>query len=252
VSRLLNLTGQAEATHFWFEGFRRFVGPVLADIADGRRDLRVLDCGCGTGHNLGLLRPYGRAFGFDLSSGGLALARERGRCLARADVTQVPFVTESFDIVTSFDVMQCVPDDRQAVREMARVTKPGGAVVLTVAAFNALRGDHAEAWGEVRRYTVATARQLVEQAGLRVDRATYHFATTFPLMLAVRVAQRRLRPYRDLRDDTDIAVPAAPVNAVLASLLRAEAAVSRHVPMPFGSSVLVVGRKGSRELGGGG
>ena len=68
---LLELTGRVEATHFWFRGFRRFVAPVLEELAGGRRDLRLIDCGCGTGNNLALLKPYGRAFGFDLTPGGL-------------------------------------------------------------------------------------------------------------------------------------------------------------------------------------
>jgi ubiquinone/menaquinone biosynthesis C-methylase UbiE len=243
VDRLLDLTGRAEATHFWFRGFRRFVTPVLADIAGGRRDLRILDCGCGTGHNLMLLRPYGHGMGFDLSSGGLVLARARVDALAQANIAHIPFATGSFDLVTCFDVMQCVPEDREAVREVARVARPGGSVVLTMAAFNLLRGDHAEVWGEVRRYTRSTARALVEQSGLRVERISYHFASTLPLMLVVRLAQRWLRPYRGLRDDSDIAVPSPPVNALLTGVLSAEGAVSRVVPMPFGSSLLVVARK---------
>ena len=64
---LLELTGRAEATHFWFRGFRKFVAPVIGDLADGRARLRLVDCGCGTGHNLRLLQPHGRAIGFDLT-----------------------------------------------------------------------------------------------------------------------------------------------------------------------------------------
>ena len=243
MSRLLDLTGQAEATHFWFRGFRGFVRPVLAGLAADRRDLLMLDCGCGTGHNLRLLAAHGRPIGFDLASGGLERARTTGCPLAKADIVRIPFGSDRFDLVTSFDVAQCVGKDTEAVREMARVTKPGGAVVLTVAAFDSLRGDHAEAWGEVRRYTRSSASRLLEQAGLRVERAEYLFAATFPIMLLVRTAQRVLRPFRSLRDDTDIAVPSAWLNGPLSTLLRVEHAVSRRVPLPFGSSVLVVGRK---------
>ncbi len=243
MDRLLDLTERAQATHFWFRGFRLFVTPALAAVAAGRRDLRILDCGCGTGHNLELLRPYGRGIGFDLASAGLELARARVGPLARADVTHVPFASGSFDLVTCFDVVQCVPQDHEAVREMARVTRRGGSVVLTMAALDMVRGDHAAVWGEVRRYTRASARQLLEQAGLRVERVTFHFAATLPLMLAVRVAQRWLRPYRGLRDDTDITVPAAPINAALTIALRIEAAIASRVPMPVGSSLLVVARK---------
>ena len=69
------------------------------------------------------------------------------------------------------------------------------------------------------------------------------FASTFPLMFAVRTAQRMLRPYRALRPDTDIAVPFAPVNALLTAVVSAEALIARRLPMPIGSSLLVVGRK---------
>jgi hypothetical protein len=116
-------------------------------------------------------------------------------------------------------------------------------VVLTVAALDVLRGDHAEAWQEVRRYTPASARALVESAGLHAERVGYLFASLFPLMLAVRWTQRLLRPVRGLRPDADIAVPAAPVNAALTWLLHREAALARRIPMPIGSSLLVVGRR---------
>jgi SAM-dependent methyltransferase len=240
---LLELTRQAEASHFWFRGFRGFVAPALRDLAAGRTDLQLVDCGCGVGQNLALLEPYGRAVGFDLMSGGTTAARRAGLPIVRADVTRIPFATDTFDIVTSFDVLQCVDEDRAALREMARIARPGGAVVLTLAAFDALRGDHAEVWQEQRRYTPSSARHLLQSAGLQVERIQFLFASLFPLMLVVRTAQRALRPFRALRPDTDIAVPSAPLNAALTWLVRQEATLARRLPMPVGSSLLVVGRK---------
>ena len=140
-------------------------------------------------------------------------------------------------------MLQCVEGDTDAVREMARVVRPGGAVVMTLAALDMLRGDHAEVWREVRRYTPASARRLVEAAGLRVEQVSFLFASLFPLMWSVRTGQRLLRPFRALRADRDIAVPAAPVNAALTWLVGAEAALARRLPMPIGSSLLVVARK---------
>jgi len=247
MDHLLDLTYRAEDRHFWFQGFRRFVTPVLADVAGGRRDLRLLDCGCGTGANLGLLAPYGRAVGIDLSAGGLVRAAQAGRSVARADVTQIPLPSEWFDVVTSFDVLQCVPDDAGAVREMARVARAGARVVVTVAALEVLSGDHGEAWQEVRRYTPARVRTLMEQAGLRVDRVSFLFASLFPLMLGTRLAQRVSRPFRQMRNDSDISVPPRPVNDALAVVLRAEAAVARRLPMPIGSSLLVVASKSKSD-----
>lgn len=239
----LELTARAEASHFWFRGFRGFIAPVLEAVAAGRRGLRLIDCGAGTGHNLALLRPYGQVFAFDLAPSGLTRARAGGHPLVRADITRIPFRSATFDVATSFDVLQSVPADRAAVREMARVLRPGGHVVLTVAALELLRGDHSEVWQEVHRYTPASARALVEQAGLVPLRSTFLFASLFPVMLPARLLQRATRPFRALRPHADIAVPPAPVNAVLSAVVQGEAALARRMPMPIGSSVLVVARK---------
>src|SRR5919198_4686403 len=135
MDEALELTSRVEATHFWFRGFRNFVAPAIADIAGGRRDLVLLDCGCGTGYNLAtLLRPYGHAFGFDLTPTGLMLARTAGVPLVRADMAAISFQTGRFDLVTSFDVMQYIHDDAAVMREMARVVKPRGGAAGTAAA----------------------------------------------------------------------------------------------------------------------
>ena len=244
MADLLELTGRAEATHFWFHGFRAYVGPTLEAVAAGRRHLRLLDCGCGTGYNLSLLKPYGQVFAFDMARDAMWRARQSGRPLVRADVEHIPFRDGTFDIATSFDVLQTVPDDRRAMREIARVLKSGGHAVLNVTALELMRGDHSDVWGERRRYTSATAARLVASASLEPVRVAYLFASLLPLMLAVRTGQKLMRFIRQPQGDADLTVPVAPVNETLTWLVRWEAALARRVPMPFGSSLLIVARKG--------
>ena len=240
----LERTARAEPTHFWFRGFRAYVAPVIREIAAGRRNLRMIDCGCGTGYNMTtLLRPYGRAFGFDMTPNALQRARASGCPLVRADMEQIPFRSGSFDLATSFDVVHSVTDDRQALREMSRVLKPGGYVVMNVVALELLRGDHSAVWCERRRYTLQGGARLVEDAGLEAVRIAYLFASLVPMILAARTVQRMLRPLREPGGDPDLTVPAAPVNAILSGLVRGEAAFARRLPMPFGSSLLIVARK---------
>jgi ubiquinone/menaquinone biosynthesis C-methylase UbiE len=244
MSDLLELTARAEATHFWFHGFRMYVAPAIQEIVAGRRNLRIIDCGCGTGFNLKtLLMPHGRVFGFDLVPDGFRRARTVGRPLVRADIQHIPFASASFDLATSFDVIQSVPDDRAALREMARLLKPGGHVVLNVTAMDLLRGDHSDVWGELRRYTPERAARVVEAAGLDVVRISYVFGSLLPLMLGVRTLQRLLRVFREPQGDSDLAVPPAPVNALLTALVGAEAAIARRFTIPFGSSLMIVARK---------
>jgi SAM-dependent methyltransferase len=244
VHDLHTLTAAAEPTHFWFRGFRAYFARELRRLAGGRRDLRILDGGCGTGHNLRvLLAPHGRTFGFDLHADAIRRARAAGRPLVRANLEQIPFASGTFDLATSFDVMQSVPDDKAALRELARVLRPGGHLVLNVTALDFMRGDHSDVWGELRRYSPARMTRLLEQAGLEPVRLAFLFASLLPLMLAVRMGQRMLRVWRPPRGDADLVVPSAPINAVLTAIVKGEAALARRVPMPFGSSLMVVAKK---------
>jgi SAM-dependent methyltransferase len=244
VAYNLALTALAEPRHFWFHGFRAYVVPVIREIAADRRDLRMIDCGCGTGYNLKtVLQPYGRAFAFDMSPDALQRSRALGRPVVRADMEQIPFRTGTFDLATSFDVVQSVSDDHAAVHEMTRVLKPGGHLVMNVAALECLRGDHSDVWREWRRYTRDSGTRLIEGAGLEVVRVAYLFASLVPMMLTVRMVQRALRPFREPRGDTELTIPPGPINALLAGLVRGEAALARRLPLPFGSSLLIVARK---------
>ena len=240
---LLELTGRAEATHFWFHGFRAYIAPQIEAIAAGRRDLRIVECGCGTGYNLKMLRPYGRTFAFDITEAGVTRARVYGRPVVRANIEQIPFAANSFDLATSFDVVQSVGDDRAALREITRVLKPGGHAVLNVTAFEWLRGDHAEIWNEYRRYTIDMAERVLADAGLEKVRLTYLFGSLVPLMLAVRTGQKLLRRFRAPTGDFDLTVPIAPINTALTWMVRGEAALARRVPLPVGSSLMIVARK---------
>jgi SAM-dependent methyltransferase len=238
MDRLLEATARAERDHFWFRGFRRFVTPLLESSAGGRRDLLALDCGCGTGHNLHLLRRFGRAVGIDLTFSGLQYAASRGeRQVARASAALLPFAAGVFDLVTSFDVIYSLPDEveRDALREMHRVLKPGGRLLLNVAAMPFLHGSHSVLSGEVRRYSNRDLRGRLESAGFTIDRLTYTNAVTLPITAGVRLVQR-VRGHE--ASAAEISVPAMPVNGALAAALAMEALALRLVDMPAGSSLL--------------
>jgi len=247
VDALLEATSRAEGRHFWFAGFRSFVEPLLAAAAGGRSNLRLLDCGCGTGANLALLGRAGRAFGFDLSRRGLRLARQAGHPrIARATVEALPFPDATFDVVTSFDVIYALPEktEADALAEMHRVLRPGGALLINVAAMPILRGNHSVLSEELRRYTRRSLRSVVERAGFAIARLTYTNASLFPLMLFVRAAQRLIGlAATPEHAGLEIAPPPPLVNAALTGLLRVEASVVRRVNMPFGSSLLCLARK---------
>lgn len=245
MDRLLDLTRRAERAHFWFRAFRWFVRPHLARAVAGRTGLTLLDAGCGTGANLALLTPHGRAVGFDLTWSGLAAARAYGHApVVQASVGRIPFFDATFDLVTAFDLLQCVAgDDAEALRELARVLKPGGTLVLNVAAFEALRGGHAALSAEARRYTPVGLRARVEGAGLQITTLTCTNASLLPIAWPARAWQRWRAGGTAAVSEAEIRIPPAPVNAVLTAMLWLESRLVRAVSLPVGSSILCVARK---------
>jgi ubiquinone/menaquinone biosynthesis C-methylase UbiE len=251
MDRLLEATARAERDHFWFRGFRRFVEPLVARAVVARpgsgraeRVPEILDCGCGTGNNLIMLRRYGRTYGIDLNWSGLQYARSRGeRHVARATAGMLPFGGERFDLVTSFDVLYSLPDDveRDAIREMYRVLKPGGTLIVNVAALDALKGNHSVLSQEIRRYSRPDLTRRLEAAGFTVTRASYTNLAILPMVAAVRFKQRFAGAHQETEEE--ITIPPAPVNTLLSGLLAVEAAALRLVNMPVGSSLLAVAER---------
>ena len=117
----------------------------------------------------------------------------------------MPFPADAFDVVTSFDVLYSLKerDERAAVAEMYRVTRPGGYALVNVAAMESLRGDHSILSRELRRYSRAGLRRLLEGAGFRIVRITYTNAALFLPMLALRTVQRArgLAPEEDAQHE---------------------------------------------------
>ena len=246
MDHLLRATSLAEARHFWFKGFRFFVTPLLREATRGVARPMLLDCGCGTGANVELLGRFGRAFGFDLTPTGLQIGRQLGRTrLARATVAAVPFPSQAFDVVTSFDVLYSLedPTERAAVHEMYRLIRPGGYALVNVAAMELLRGDHSVLSREVRRYSRASLERLLTGAGFEVVRLTYTNTSLFLPMVLVRAMQRVRGLSPENHAQQDITVPPRPVNVILTTLLRVESWWLRAFDSPFGSSLLCLARK---------
>ena len=246
MDRLLELTYQAEQSHFWFRGFRQYMRPAIARATTGLASPRILDCGCGTGSNLEMLRAYGRAIGFDLTRIGTEFAKAHGHRVAQASISDIPFRSSSFDLVTSFDVFQVLPEavEHAAIAEMWRVLKPGGWMLLHVAALEILHGKHSVLSEETHRHTASSLRALVEGAGFTIERLTYDQLSLLPLMLPVRMWHRlTAKDGVVAAGEGEITVPIAPVNAFLTALVSIEALALRAVDMPIGGSLMCLARK---------
>lgn len=233
---------RAEESHWWYAGMRA-ISFALLDTAlppGSGGHVRILDAGCGTGANLLYLARRGRACGVDLSPEALRFCRERGVSVARASLLALPFGDASFDLVTAFDVLyhRCVDDEQRATRELARVLRPGGLLLVREPALRALWGAHDEAVHSRHRYTRPELTSLLVAAGLRLERATYANALLLPLA-ALRRGLDRLTG----RQGSDVQALPAPLNWAFRGALGLEARLLRHVSLPLGVSVIALARR---------
>lgn len=241
---MLAATLLAEDAHFWFLGLRR-TARLLLNRAVGARHLgQIVDCGAGTGRNLDWLADYGFAVGVELTEFGRRQGRARGRRLIGGSVAALPFRDGSTDLATSFDVLYCLDDETEAaaLHEMWRVLKPGGLVLVNVAALDVLKGSHSALTHEVRRYTKPRVVERLTRTGFTVERVTFTNMTAFPPALAIRTIER-LTGRAGEPSENDLRVPAGPINSVMNMALTVEAQVLRLMDLPIGTSIMALARK---------
>jgi len=219
-----------EESMWWFVGMRDITAALLDPICPSGTSRMILDAGCGTGANLVWLERYsghGRVIGLDLVADALRFCRTRGhKNLVQASVTGIPFANETFDLVTSFDVLVQVEgegSDEQALDEMFRVLREGGIAFVRVAAYEWMRSGHDEALGTQRRYELGELVERMERAGFRVLRTTYANSLLLPVAVLRRLVLKRI----GLADRGSDVKPLKPefdrLNLLLAGLLRREA-----------------------------
>lgn len=234
----------AEEKQWWYAGMRA-ISLSLLGRPEQPRASRFLDAGCGTGNMLVHLAGRGKAVGVDLAEDALRFCRTRGVAVARAGLLELPFRDEVFDCVTSFDVLyhRWVTDELAATREMGRVLRPGGLLLVRVPALELLRGAHDEAVFGRRRYTRKQLRGILEGAGLEVLRTTYANAFLFPLLLLRRGLDRVTG-----RAGSDVGFLPAILERTFRRLLELEAWLLRRISLPLGTSLFALARRPQGSL----
>ena len=237
---------QLEDRHWWFVGRRAAIGPVIDAAVPSRDGQRILMVGCGTGGNLRLLTPKGQVVALDYSWDAVSRAKQRKEAeLMQASAMALPFGDETFAHVMCLAVFyhRGVTDDLAAMREAWRVCKPGGMFVTTDPAFEFTRSSrHDEYMHTGRRYTKRRLLARVQEAGFEPVSAGYYQMCLLPVAFIARRIEGLL-PRRERKLDSDLAQFPAWLNGLIAGFLKAEAALGRVVPLPFGLSVYCVARK---------
>jgi SAM-dependent methyltransferase len=233
---------EVEGRHWWFAGRRRIIEGFLKNICAklGSKSPHILDVGCGTGANLEMLAQFGDAEGVDVSAEALAFCRERGLTKVRqGEAERLPYDDESFDLVTGLDVVEHLDDDVAGLKEMRRVLRPGGYVLLFVPAFMFLWGVQDDISHHRRRYTRSGLEQVIHATGFEIERITYANITFFMPILVGRLLMR-LTGFRPASENN---LTIGALNGILGRILGAESSILHRVNLPFGVSAICVARR---------
>lgn len=225
----LRLLTSLEDRHWWYRERRAILRRELRRLAGPGR---AVDIGAAGGGNTRVLREHGwQAVALEYSHSAAEIARGRGIPAVRADARDLPVRSGSCGLVTAFDVLEHIEEDYLAAAEIVRVLQPGGTALIAVPADMDLWSAHDEAVGHVRRYSRPGLADLVQKAGLSLDRMW-----SWNVMLRPAVALRRKRS-----SGSDLENIPAPLNAMLAALIITE----RYLPVKSrrGVSLIVRARR---------
>ena len=228
-----------EDSHWWYDAVRRLLAQELGPLIPPGG--RVLDAGGGTGATGAWLAERADLVAGDFFPDALVAYRElhpgvRG-CVA-ADVRHQPFADAAFDAALCITVLchQSIPDPAEAVRELARVVRPGGLVCLWEPGIRRIMRAHDRVTHTARRFSLGDLRTLATDAGLVIERATGAFAFLVPPAAVKAVVERG-------RTTSDLDHHESGLGGVLGRVATAERRLLRHVSLPAGLSVMVIARR---------
>lgn len=238
---IYNLMYELEESHWWYKGLRGLLYYTIGKYLGSKKDISVLDAGCGTGYNLKCMKERYLVSGVDISDLAIDYCRKRGiDSVKRASVSNLPFDGSTFDLVMSFDVLchKAVGDDTKAIGEMARVLKKGGILALNLPAFRHLMRSHDIKAHNSRRYTAMEITDKLRENDLKVLRVTYHKAFLYPVALLLSLVSRLTRS-----KESDLGKVNKLLNMVMYGLAKADNAVAVSAGLPFGTSIFCIAKK---------
>ena len=228
---------ELDQIHWWYVARRKILADLIGREIVPPRSARVLEIGCGTGHNFEMLRHFGHIDALEVDDAARDLASLRlGAEVGSAPLPALTGVESgAYDLVALLDVLEHIDGDRAALESIAAKLAPGGRILVTVPAYQWMWSAHDVAHHHKRRYSKRSLRNVAAAAGLRVDRIGYFNSLLFPVAAAARLLGKLTG--RTSSDDT---LPPAPLNHLLREIFGLERHLIGRVPMPAGVSLFAI------------
>ena len=235
--RVYDRMAELDERHWWYRARRDILADLIARKIGLPADARILEIGCGTGHNLEMLQRFGRADGIEIDAAARSMAEQRlGRTIGSAPLPELSGVEDgAYDLVALLDVLEHVEEDQAALASIAGKLKPGGRILITVPAHPWMWSAHDEVNHHKRRYTRKTLKKVIGDAGLTVDLLSWFNSLLFPLAAAARLAGRVTG-----NKDSDDKLPPGPLNSLFETVFSLERYALGRLPLPPGVSLVAI------------
>ncbi len=228
---------ELDERHWWYRARREIIADLIRREARPPADAAILELGCGTGHNLAMLGGFGHVDGLELDDEARAMSEVRlGRKVMSSPLPELEEVSDGhYDLIGAFDVIEHIDDDAAALASIATKLKAGGTFIMTVPAHQWMWSAHDVVNHHKRRYSKHGLQRLINRSPMRLVKIGYFNSLLFPLAVAERAASK-LRG----KEDADVKLPPAPLNAVLEKVFEAERHLVGRLPLPPGLSLFAV------------
>jgi SAM-dependent methyltransferase len=225
-----------EAKHWWFHAKRDIVLSAISPTGT----IEIIDFGCGTGAMLESLKRFGNVTGIDFCQKALDFCRKRiDARLLQVNLTEKLPLDPIFDIGVALDVLEHIDDDATALKNIHRVMKPGGKVIITVPAFMSLWSDHDKNCNHKRRYRKKELETLIRNSGLSIEYISYFNFWLFPPIAVMRFLSKlfRIRTNSALENN----LPSNWMNKLFYRIFSSERFFVRNqIKLPFGVSLIAI------------
>jgi SAM-dependent methyltransferase len=228
---------EQDSRHWWYVARRRILADLIGRAIRPKPGARILEIGCGTGHNFEMLGRFGRVDAIEVDDEARALASRRlGREVGTAPLPELSGIPDgAYDIVALLDVLEHIREDRESLASIKRKLAPGGRILLTVPANQWMWSAHDSVHHHHRRYSKGRLAKVVREAGLKAETLSYFNTLLFPVAAAARIAGKLMG-----KKESDDRMPSAPVNRVLSAVFGLERHLVGRVPLPAGVSLVAV------------
>ena len=226
-----------DSTHWWYRARRDILADYLTREGLLPANARILEIGCGTGHNLPMLAAFGSVEAIEIDPAAREIASARlGRPVGAAPLPVLPGVERgAYDLIAVLDVVEHIEDDVAALRAMAACLKPGGKILITVPAHQWMWSAHDVVNHHHRRYSKATLAKAIRAAGLEPAKLGYFNSLLFPVAAAARIVGRITG-----REDSDDSPPHRILNTLFETIFRLERHLIGRVPLSPGVSIVTL------------